>query len=56
MGKLRDMLGEATKESPFLRGKNDAQNGKNAPAFPTPNSSWAEKLYFRGFQSYAKDS
>lgn len=46
------MLGDLPKKTPFQQGKEDAAKGKTAPSYPTPDSSWADKLYFRGFQSH----
>ncbi len=40
---------------PYLRGDADACAGKPGPPFPTPDSSWAYRLYARGW-SDAMDS
>jgi len=36
-------------DSPYLRGVADYWAGRAAPPFPKGNSSWAEKLYNRGW-------
>lgn len=38
-------------ETPYVRGEADGRAGKPAPAFPTPNSSWADRLYNRGWEA-----
>lgn len=52
MGKLRDMLGICPEDSPFSKGRKAAEEGRAAPPFPKPDSDWASRLYFRGYQSY----
>lgn len=37
--------------SPYDRGKSDGLAGKAGPAFPTPDSSWADRLYNRGWEA-----
>jgi len=38
-------------KTPFEKGYDDGFALKPAPAFPTPDSSWAERLYARGWSS-----
>ncbi len=56
MGKLRDLIGECPKDSPFTKGRKAAEEGRSPPPFPKPNSDWASRLYFRGFQSYGRQT
>lgn len=35
--------------TPYMRGVADARAGKLGPAFPKPDSSWADRLYARGW-------
>lgn len=37
--------------SPFEKGKIDGLAGKPGPAFPGPDSSWAARLYNRGWEA-----
>jgi len=41
--------------TPYMRGVADACAGKKGPAFPTPDSSWAERLYARGWSDAMDD-
>ncbi len=38
-------------QSPWERGYADGVAGKPGPSFPTADSSWAERLYHRGWQA-----
>lgn len=51
---LRQMLGPVPEKTPFERGVNAAKKGIRAPSFPTPDSSWSERLYARGYSSVTK--
>lgn len=35
--------------SPYEQGRSAFDMGRAAPRFPTPHSSWAERLYNRGW-------
>ena len=47
--KLSRMLGAEKKEAPYERGLADGMAGKPGPAFPMPDSAWAERLYAAGW-------
>lgn len=49
MSKLAEMLGPAPDQSPYERGREDGRQGKPAPSFPTPDSTWSDRLYARGW-------
>lgn len=51
---LSERLGPVPVKTPFQKGREAAKAGKPAPAFPTPDSDWAERLYHRGFMSVAR--
>lgn len=51
---LKSMLGPVPELSPFQRGVKDSEKGRPAPAFPTPDSDWEERLYNRGYLSVSK--
>jgi hypothetical protein len=51
---LREMLGPVPDKTPFARGVDAAKKGCRAPSLPTPDSSWAERLYARGYSSVTK--
>jgi hypothetical protein len=34
----------------YERGARDGEEGKCPPPYPTPTSSWTERLYHRGWQ------
>lgn len=35
--------------TPYERGEIAAEEGRPGPPFPTPDSSWSERLYARGW-------
>lgn len=35
--------------TPYMRGIADGEAGKSGPPFPTPDSSWSERLYNAGW-------
>jgi hypothetical protein len=37
-------------DTPFERGEKAGMRGDAPPAFPTPDSSWAERLFNRGWE------
>lgn len=37
--------------SPYVRGEADGFEGKPGPAFPRATSTWADKLYNRGWEA-----
>lgn len=39
--------------SPYELGEADGLAGKPGPAFPTPSSTWAARLYNRGWEAGA---
>lgn len=44
------MTGETmTEKTPYARGFEAGRDGKPGPAFPTPDSSWADRIYARGW-------
>lgn len=48
---LSEKLGPKPDKAPFARGRDDALKGKPSPCFPSPDSDWASRLYYRGFMS-----
>lgn len=42
-------LGPLPSQTPYQRGRSDGVAGKAAPPFPSPRSSWAERLYHSGW-------
>jgi len=41
--------GQGGERTPYERGLADGYARKPGPPFPTPSSSWAERLYHRGW-------
>ena len=54
MAKLREMIGSCPELSPFSQGRKAAEEGRRPPEYPKPNSDWASRLYFRGYQSFTR--
>jgi hypothetical protein len=51
MSTISETLAWADPRSPYARGEADGLAGKPGPAFPTPDSSWADRLYNRGWEA-----
>lgn len=37
-------------DTPFEKGEKAGMRGDAAPSFPTPDSSWSDRLYHRGWE------
>ncbi len=51
--RLTALLSRSDPRPPYRQGLEDGRAGKPSPPFPTPDSTWAERLYARGWSAGA---